>query len=359
MFKLKNCFIKILFQNQKKYFSPRIYNNSAVITKLDQMELENLKELYNSLKEDSKNLKKEKTNEQLLDEDKNLIIVNTENTVESEFDKKITVNEIDWVKSDIKNYKIIFNESMAKETDKDLGYITFDEDNTHKKVPTYQEHEEAQKSLQRKRQQEELASDIIIDSDEKKQEVVLNTTKSYLLFPEQREHALRYYELLTNKGSLTQEDLIELEKIRPKYLYKYNSKPYSAAYIYKNFTDALEEMRIYSEQKGLNDKDLTLKVIVNVDLERSDHQQITYKTLDDKEIQLKRENIIELKGFNLNRSDGEIKQAIKTLLDNIYIAKPTSVVGRYFLAGSLILEGKEFHIDITKSAKSRNLKHIK
>jgi hypothetical protein len=345
----KTFFKAKLYNSSFKNFSPRLINSgNNIITKLDNVEIENLKELLNNLKEVKEEKPLETKEQQTFDEYKNLIIINTEN-VENEIDKKITVNEIDWQKSNLKEYKIVFNESTAEDNDKDLGYITFDEDGKSRTIPTYKDYQEELKS-RTKSSVEDMGSSIIFD-DSKKPEVTVATTKSYFVFPEQRDYALRYYEILTTKGRITQKDLVELEKIKPKYLVKYNSKPYGKPYIYKNFSDALEEMRVYLEMKPeLGSADVSLKIIINIDTERVDHN--IKANLGSDSVTLKRENIVSL--GTMTQTDQEIKKSIKQILDNIYSVKPQSVVGRYFLSASLLLDNKEFHVDIAKPAKSRN-----
>jgi hypothetical protein len=341
--------LKGLFKQQTRFFSPRMLGGTGnIITRVDGVGLDNLRDLYDSLKEEgdrkSKNTQKSKDQ---FDDDKNLIIINTENT-DIDFDKKITVNEIDWEKSNLKEYKIVFNESMVGEGERDLGYITFDEDGKSREIPTYQEFQEEVKSKKRSGI-ENLESNILFD--EKKPEMAVVTTKSYFVFPEQKDYAMKYYEILTSKGKITQDDLVELEKLRPKHLAKYNSKP-GSYYVYKNFTEALEEIRLYTEEikPELRDSELQLRLVINIDSERADH--CIQAELKGEIMTLQRENIISL--GNLGQSDVEIKKAIKGILDNVYAVRPKSVTGRYFLSASLLVGEKEFYVDVIKSAKSRN-----
>jgi hypothetical protein len=334
---------RFFYKPQLKFFSPRIQSGS-IFTTLDEAELEHLRELYSDLKEDVPVNRAKEIKE--LEDDKNLIIINTENT-EFNIDKKITVNEIDWEKSNLKEYKIVFNESMVNEGERDLGYITFDEDGKSQ-VPSYQEYQDEQKS-KRKNRIDNLESEIIID-ESKKPEITVATTKSYFVFPEQKDFALRYYEILTTKGRVSQKDLQELEKIKPKYLSKYNSKP-GSFYVYKNYTEALEEVRLLTEIKPeLKDSEIKLKVVINIDPERPDHDICT--EILGVDMKLNRENVISLGSLQL--SDDEIKKTVKKILDSVYAVRPKSVIGSYFLSSALLVDNKEFYVDVMRSAKSRN-----
>jgi ribosomal protein L1 len=100
------------------------------------------------------------------------------------------------------------------------------------------------------------------------EEIIPSTLK---IATEDFDYFQKYFDYKHNKILLTESVVRQIENIKPVRMIKYNSRSHGK-YIYDNPADALDEIRIYSDLEGLKESEkITLEVILNLDLFRSEH----------------------------------------------------------------------------------------